>query len=161
MCRLLHVQRVQATTGWCDVSIHTCTAIIVGMFLCQKTCLPGDHDTSIHKSHRIHTHTRVYLTSVCISSSSESSDHLNYWASVSHSDHLNYSASVSKCRTKVTSLQYGKVGQKLLGFSIEISDKISISLFSGLCWTETPICNWGIAVGETHQSRSNFVWGRM
>ena len=68
----------------------------------------------------------------------------SYLASVSESESY-YLASVWKSRTKVTWLQYGKVGQKLLGFSIEISDKISISLFSGLCWTETPICNWGIA----------------
>ena len=60
-----------------------------------------------------------------------------------HSDHLNYLASVSKNISKLTWLQYRKLYQKLLGFSIEISDKISISLFSGLCWTETPICNWG------------------
>ena len=88
--------------------------------LCQKTCLPGDHDTSIHKSHRIHTHTRVYLTSVCISSSSESSDHLNYWASV--------------CIpiTLITGLQYTKLYQKLLGFSIRNyikSDLASVSKF--------------------------------
>ncbi|CAN0007597.1 unnamed protein product, partial [Ectocarpus fasciculatus] len=41
---------------------------------------------------------------------------------------------------------------------MEISDKISISLFSGLCWTETPICNWGTSKRRFTQKWLTSKW---
>ncbi|CAN0297328.1 unnamed protein product [Ectocarpus fasciculatus] len=61
--------------------------------------------------------------------------------------------------TGITPFQYRIFGQKSfdfsinvrpksLDFSIEISDEISISLFSGLCWLKPQLGNWGMLLSR-------------
>ena len=137
------------------------------MFLCQKTCLPGDHDTSIHKSHRIHTHTVFTWLQYAFPAAAKaaitlitgpqyafrSPELLGFNIGKLYQKLLGFSmekpdksyfASVWKNRTKVTSLQYGNFGQDfyIAFFGIVLDWNPNLQLGNNCYCSVVAACCW-------------------